>query len=101
MTITRVGPLSVAKVAGVLYVVIGLIAGCLVSLLALAGGGFAAAAGDADGAGFGPLAALFGVGAIIFLPIFYGVLGVIGGLLGGAFYNMVAGMVGGVEIDVQ
>ena len=101
MTITRVGPLSVAKVAGVLYVVIGLIAGCLVSLLALAGGGFAAAAGDADGAGFGPLAALFGVGAIIFLPIFYGVLGFIGSLIMAWLFNIAAGMTGGVEVDAR
>ena len=37
MTITRVGPLSCAKVAGLLYVVIGLIAGGLFSLFSMAG----------------------------------------------------------------
>jgi hypothetical protein len=95
MTITRVGPLSVAKVAGVLYVVIGLIAGCLVSLAAMAGG-FAA---DTDGAG--PMAALFGVGAIVFLPIFYGVLGFIGTLIMAWLFNVAAGIVGGVEIDAR
>jgi hypothetical protein len=98
MTITRVGPLSVAKVAGILYVVIGLIAGCLVSLLALAGG-FAGAAADADGAG--PMAALFGVGAIIFLPIFYGVLGFIGSLIMAWLFNVAAGLVGGIEVDAR
>ena len=95
MTITRVGPLSVAKVAGILYVVIGLVAGCFVSLVAMAGG-FAA---DVDGAG--PFGALLGVGAIIFLPIFYGVLGFIGSLIMAWLFNVAAGMTGGVEVDAR
>jgi uncharacterized membrane protein len=98
MTITRVGPLSVAKVAGLLYVVIGLIAGCVLSLVAMVGG-FAASAGDANVAG--PLAALFGVGAIVILPIFYGVLGFIGSLIMAALFNVAAGMVGGIEVDAR
>jgi hypothetical protein len=98
MTITRVGPLSVAKVAGILYVVIGLIAGCLVSLLALAGG-FGGFAGNAEGAG--PMAALFGVGAIVFLPIFYGVVGFVGSLIMAWLFNIAAGMTGGIEVDAR
>ena len=98
MTITRVGPLSVAKVAGILYVVIGLIAGCVLSLAAMAGG-FAASAADADGAG--PMAALFGVGAIVILPIFYGVFGFIGTLIMAWLFNVAAGIVGGIEVDAR
>jgi hypothetical protein len=98
MTITRVGPLSVAKVAGVLYVVIGLIAGCFVSLFALVGG-FAASAANTEYAG--PMAALFGVGAIVLLPIFYGVLGFIGSLLMAWLFNVAAGIVGGIEVDAR
>ena len=77
MTITRVGPLSAAKVAGLLYVVIGLIAGALVSLFSMAGAAIGAGSGNGDGAMFG---ALFGVGAIILLPIFYGFFGFVGTL---------------------
>ena len=40
---------------------------------------------------------LFGVGAVIFLPIFYGVLGAIGGALAALIYNIIAGMVGGLR----
>ena len=98
MTITRVGPLSVAKVAGLLYVVIGLIAGCLISLAAMAGA-FGASAANTDGAG--PMAALFGVGAIVILPIFYGVLGFIGSLIMAWLFNVAAGMVGGIEVDAK
>jgi len=97
MTITRVGPLSVAKVAGLLYVVIGLIAGGFVSLFSLAGAAMGAGAGN-DGALFG---ALFGVGAIILLPIFYGCLGFIGTLIMAALFNIATGVVGGVEVDAR
>jgi hypothetical protein len=98
MTITRVGPLSVAKVAGLLYVVIGLIAGCVLSVFAMAGG-LAASAANTEYAG--PMAALFGVGAIVILPIFYGVLGFIGSLIMAALFNVAAGMVGGIEVDAR
>ena len=44
---------------------------------------------------------LFGVGAVIFLPIIYGVLGAIGGALTAVFYNIIAGMVGGLQIETE
>ena len=47
------------------------------------------------------MGALFGAAAIIALPIFYGILGFISSLIGAALYNLVAGWVGGVEIDTQ
>jgi len=97
MTITRVGPLSVAKVAGLLYVVIGLIAGGFVSLFSLAGAAFGASQGD-DGAMFG---ALFGVGAIVLLPIFYGCMMFVVTLIQAWLFNIAAGMVGGVEIEAR
>jgi len=98
MTITRVGPLSAAKVAGLLYVVIGLVAGAFVSLFAMAGAAIGAGSGNGDGATFG---ALFGVGAIILLPIFYGFFGFVGTLIMAALFNLAAGMVGGIEVDAR
>jgi hypothetical protein len=99
MVITRVGPLSCAKISGLLYVILGLVFGAIFSLVAMAGG-FAAAASDGD-AGAGAFAALFGVGAIVLFPIFYGVCGFIGGLIMAALYNLVAGMMGGIEIETR
>jgi hypothetical protein len=37
---------------------------------------------------------------VIFLPILYGVLGLVVGAIGAALYNLLAGIIGGVEIDV-
>ncbi len=94
MTIKRIGPVSCGKVLGGLYGLLGLIAGGIFSLISLVG---ASVAGSNEGL----LAALFGVGAIIILPISYGVLGFIGGVISAALYNLVAGMFGGIEIEIQ
>jgi hypothetical protein len=44
---------------------------------------------------------MFGVGAIIVLPILYGCGGFIGAAISAWLYNLIAGAVGGVEVDVR
>jgi len=39
--------------------------------------------------------------AIIIFPILYGILGGIGGAIGAAIYNLAAGWVGGLEVDIS
>ena len=96
MTITRIRPLSFAKISGTLYVLLGLVGGGIISLIALVGG----FPPDTSGApGFARV--LFGVGAVVVLPILYGGLGFLATLIAAWLYNVVAGFVGGVEIDVQ
>jgi hypothetical protein len=98
MVITRIGVLSVAKIAGVLYAGVGLIIGALFSLIGLAGfaGGLAS---DSAGGALG--SAIFGVGAIIILPIFYGAMGFVVTLISAWLFNIAAGFTGGVEIEVK
>jgi hypothetical protein len=95
MVVTRVSPLSCAKIAGVLYAIMGLLFGGVFSLVATLG---AFAAPDTEG--FGMLGALFGIGAVVIMPIFYGCMGFVMTLISAALYNLIAGMVGGIEIDV-
>ena len=95
MVITRVGPMSVAKISGLLYALLGLIVGAFASLIGIAG---VLGSEDAGGAVF---PAIFGAGAIIILPILYGCLGFVSSLIMAALYNLLAGAVGGVELDVQ
>jgi hypothetical protein len=94
MVVTRVNPLSCAKIAAVIYAIMGLLFGVLFSLLATLG---AFATPDAEA---GMLGAVFGIGAVVFMPIFYGCMGFVMTLIGAALYNAVAGVIGGVEIDV-
>ncbi len=93
MVVTRVNPLSCAKVAGVLYAIMGVLFGVVFSMVAMLG---AFAAPDTAGM----LGAVFGIGAVVFMPIFYGCMGFVMTLIGAVLYNAVAGMIGGIEIDV-
>jgi hypothetical protein len=95
MIIKRIVPFSFAKIAGTLYAIMGLVFGCIVSLVALAGGF------SSESSGFAGLGAMVGVGAIIILPIFYGGIGFVVTLIGAWIYNVLAGLVGGIELDVQ
>jgi hypothetical protein len=91
MVVRSFGVLSVGKIMAAMYAFFGLLIGGMFTLLSL--GGLAAAGGRG-----GPQAILFGVGAIIALPIFYGLLGFIGGVLSALIYNLLAGVAGGVEV---
>ena len=95
MIIKRIGPLSCAKLSGLLYAVIGLLIGGVFSMAAMAG---AFASETAGAAGIG---AIMGVGAVIVFPILYGLMGFVGTLIGAWLYNVAAGVVGGVEVDIQ
>ena len=98
MVIKRVGPLSVAKIAAVLYAGIGLFIGAFFALIGMAG--FASQMGGASSSlPFGGM--LFGVGAIVILPICYGAMGFIFTLIGAMIFNFAAGLTGGVELEVQ
>jgi hypothetical protein len=98
MVIRRVGVGSAARIFAALYALFGLIFGVFVALLAVAGAGMSAATEDAIPGWAG---GLFGVGAVIFLPLLYGAMGAIGGALTAGFYNIAAGMVGGLQIETD
>lgn len=94
MTITRVDPMSLAKVFAVLYAgllfLFALPMGCL--------GMMGSAMSDSPyGAAFGG----FGLASIITLPLFGAIAGFIGGLIQALLYNVVAGWVGGVQVEVD
>ncbi|MBP1690272.1 MAG: hypothetical protein H6Q34_845, partial [Deltaproteobacteria bacterium] len=95
MVITRVAPVSCAKVAGLLYFLIGLVVGALISVAALVG------VFSAIPAQRGAFGAVFGVGAVVLLPICYGALGFVMTLIGAGLFNMATAIVGGIEVDAK
>jgi hypothetical protein len=95
--VRRVGVLSLAKISGALYGLIGLILGAIFSLASIMASALMQSATNGNSrAAFG---VLFGAGAIILLPILYGVIGFVSGLITGVLYNALAGVVGGVELE--
>lgn len=98
MRLRRVGVASVAKLFGVLYGAIGLLAGGIMSVAALFGAAIGAAADQGAGAVVGML---FGVGAIILFPVIYGLMGFLIGALTAWLYNLAAGAMGGIEMEFE
>jgi hypothetical protein len=98
MVLKRIGVLSAGKILALLYACIGFIVGSFVALFATLG----LLATLAEKGLPGPFVAAFlGLGAIIALPIFYGVLGFLIGVVGSAIYNGLAKLVGGIELDLR
>jgi hypothetical protein len=96
MIVTRVSPWSVAKIAALLYGIIGLVIGAIMSLAAVAfGSALAAQRNDAW------IGTIFGVSAIVVLPILYGIGGGIMAAFSAFIYNIAARVVGGVHIQVE
>jgi hypothetical protein len=99
-TVKRVGPGSAFKIGLVLYGILGLCAGILMALFSMVAGSLTSMAGaDTPAAkmmGFG-----MGFGAIIIFPIVYGVMGGIFAALGAILYNLVAGILGGLEVEIS
>ena len=95
MIIKRIGPMSIARLSGMLYAVLGLVLGAIISLIALAGGFASDSEGAAQFGGF------IGVAAVLVLPICYGLLGFVATLIAAWLYNVAAGVVGGIEVDIS
>jgi hypothetical protein len=93
MIIKRIEPFPCAKLAGTLYAILGFLIGIIFSLFALGGAGMMGALP------FG--GAMFGIGAIIILPLVYGCIGFVAVLIMASVYNLAAKWVGGLEIQVE
>ena len=97
MVLRRIGILSLGKFFCFLYGLMGLLFGTLVLLASLLGATWVALNGR------GSVVAMLGigVGAIIVLPLLYGLLGFLAGIIGATPFNFVASMVGGIEIELS
>ena len=95
MIIRRIGVWSAARLYGALSAAMGLLIGLIIAVMSAIG----AAVGMQEETGM--MAGLFGIGAVILLPVLYGVIGLVGGALGAVLYNFFAGVIGGLEIETQ
>jgi hypothetical protein len=84
--IRRFEPWQVAKIMGIIYAIVGLIFAPFVLLTSA----WAPEGGGGLGTGFA-----------ILLPILYGVVGFITTAIGAALYNLIAGWIGGIELDIE
>ena len=96
MVLKSVGVLSAAKIVGLMYAILGLIMGlffaAIFSMIPMT---------DANPDMPTWLAPMFGTGAILIMPIFYGCMGFVGGAIAAAIYNALSGMMGGLELRLE
>lgn len=92
--IKKIGVLSLGKITGILYAIMGLIFGIIMAPIFMIS--FLVSTNDS-----GLLEALFAVGSIALLPIVYGIMGFVGGIISALVYNLSASWVGGIEIETE
>jgi len=106
--IKRIHVLQAGLFLGIFYAALGLLVGILYAGVLLLMGAVAGSAGTggpsgSGGPGGGEMFAMMGAMGlfmVVLIPIFYGALGFIGGIIGSAFYNLIARWVGGLKFDV-
>jgi transmembrane protein DUF3566 len=100
-TLKRIGPGSAFKVGLVTYAFVGLVVGACLAFFSMIAGSLGGLAGSQAGASARAFGFGMGLGAIIFMPILYAIIGGIGAALGAVIYNLAAGWVGGLEVDIN
>ena len=93
-----IAPLSLGKILGILFACLGLLFLPFFLLFALIAPHLPHPAGNS---GMRGLPLVVGVGMALMIPIFYGVLGFLQGVIGAAIYNLLARWVGGIEVEVE
>ncbi len=102
MTIKRFSVFSVAKIQGLLGFVIGLLIGVIYGLFFMMAGAFMSSlAPRGDGQFAGVSSVVIGLVMMIAIPVFYGILGFIGGCIGALVFNLAAGVVGGIRFELE
>ena len=102
LKIRKFGILSVAKMQGMIGLIIGLIIGVIYGLLIIAYSLLGASMLRGNGAlAVGGGGVVVGIIIMIGVPLMYGLFGFIGGAIGALLYNLFAKMVGGIEIEVE
>lgn len=97
--VKHIGTGSAFKIGLVLYAFLGLYLGVIMALFSMISGSLGPLSPDlvpgAKALGIG-----FGLASIIIFPVMYGIVGGVAGAISAALYNLIAGWVGGLEVDI-
>ena len=105
LRIKKLGVLSVAKMYAVMAFIISLLIaipyGLFIIVFSLIGAAGASGQSNEGALALGGGGIVMGIVVMIAIPIMYTVIAFIGGALGAVIYNILAGIVGGIEIEVE
>lgn len=105
LRIKKLGVLSVAKMYAVMAFIISLLIaipyGLFIIVFSLIGAAGASGQSSEGALALGGGGIVMGIVVMIAIPTMYTVIAFIGGALGAVIYNILAGIVGGIEIEVE
>ncbi len=101
LRIRKLGILSVAKMYALIMLVVSLIISIPYGLFIMFFGAAIMSAGGRGGLAAGGGSIVIGLLFMIGIPILYGAIGFVFGAIGALMYNLFAGMIGGIEIEVE
>ncbi len=100
--ITRIGVLKCGLIQSVIGAVMGLIVGVIYFGMFSMGGLLSGISGMEE---FGAMGAGIGIGMgvafLVLIPIFYAIFGFIGGVIIAAVFNLAAGWIGGIDVQLE
>ena len=99
--IKRMGVFSCAKIYSITLAAMGLIVGVIYGLIFIVLGGAMMAGGGRDSGLAGGSTLVIGLVMMIAIPVMYGIIGFIAGIIGALVYNVAAGVVGGLELEIE
>src|SRR5215211_5746134 len=99
--IKRMGVFSCAKIYSITLAAMGLIVGVIYGLLFMIVGGAMMAGGGRDSGAAGASSLVIGLIMMVAIPVLYGLIGFIAGIIGGVVYNVASGVVGGLELELE
>lgn len=94
-TLNRIEPVSAGKMYGGTIALFGGLIGLLYAAMLIIMGLVMATEDAAAGVGM----MVGGVAVVLFIPVFYGMFGFIGGIILAFIFNMVSGWVGGLKVQ--
>jgi|WetSurMetagenome_2_1015567.scaffolds.fasta_scaffold164021_2 hypothetical protein len=99
-TLKRIDILSFAKFQTILMALIGVLAGVMIAFFGFI---FQAFAGRfiEGGETFASFGMGLGLAALVILPLVYAVIGFFVGVIGGALFNLVCRISGGIKIELE
>lgn len=98
LKINKIDVMSFAKILGAIPALFGFILGLLIAIFSLQTIGGLMEIHYFEVFGF-PF--LSGIAAVIFLPIFYGLFGFMGGVIIAVLYNFLAKRIGGAKLETE
>ena len=99
--ITKIGVVSLAKIMGMSGLILGLIAGVIYGGILILMGLIGASSGQEEAVGFALAGVGGGLAIMVSVPIFYGLMSFIVGLIYGLIINLVLTLAGGLELEIQ